>query len=133
MRLRPGRSTAAFAVLIAAFAVLVALAVGCTDEGDNGGDVSEFCALLVSAADPFTADAGSLESVTDDLRRLRAVAPAEVRPAVDTLLGAFEMVATESDPDDAAELLAAGQESLLAASEELAAYAGANCGIDLSR
>ena len=118
-----------------AFALLAAVGsiASCSDSPESTQDPSEFCAFLVSAADPFSVDDDSLESVTDDLRRLRAVAPAEITPALDTLLAAFETVSGEADPDDAAELLAAEQAELLAASDELAAYSLATCGIDLNR
>jgi len=118
---------------VLAFGLFGSLTLACTDSGESSVDSSEFCSLLVSAADPFAADEGSLEAVTDDLRNLATAAPAEIAPAVDTLLAAFEAVAAESDPDEAAALLAENQEELVAASDELAAYALTTCGIDLNR
>ena len=74
-----------------------------------------------------------LAEVTEDLRQLRLVAPDEIRPALEALEVAFETVGGQPDRDDAAALIAGQQEEVITASQDLADYALANCGIDLSR
>jgi hypothetical protein len=121
--------------------LFTAILAGCNDDGggETDGDstdsanLSEFCGQLVSASDPFAAGAAEIERVSEDLRNLLFVAPTEIQPSLQTLLQAFDAVAAEADPDEAMDLLTEQQAELLAASDELAAYALANCGIDLNR
>jgi hypothetical protein len=124
---------AAHLALRLALAVLLLAPAGCSLFDDPEPATSAFCSVLVSAADPFSAPADSLDPVIADLQALADVATPAVRTSVETLLAAFEAVAAEDDPDAATELLESQQEELLAASEELASYSLGICGIDLTR
>ena len=119
------------------FVLIGGLALGaCSDPGHSGDSVDDaaaFCAQLVSAADPFTADEDSLDSVAEDLRQLRDLAPEEIKDAVGVLVVAFERVAAEPDPGTDVDLVTEQQAELVAATEELAAYSLATCAIDLNR
>jgi hypothetical protein len=116
-----------------AFAVLLLAAAGCSLFEEPETDTSAFCSVLVSAADPLSAPADSLDPVIANLETLADLATPAVRTSVETLLTAFEAVAAEDDPDTRKELLESQQDDLRAASEELASYSLGICGIDLNR
>ena len=114
--------------------VATALAVACSGSStESSGDLPKFCSQLASAANPFATDEKPIAEVTEDLRQLRLVAPDEIRSALEALEVAFETVGGQPDRGDAAALIAAQQEEVITASQDLADYALANCGIDLSR
>lgn len=104
----------------------------CSDSESADEHPADFCLLLASVADPFAAEVPP-ETLATELQQLREVAPEEIRADVDTLLAAVEAVVAEPDPDDAAEALKPQEAALFEASENLAAYALDNCGVDLNR
>lgn len=131
---------------LATAALVVALAAGCSDDGDSGafcerlGETEPTADVLAAldASDPAGVEDTIQESL-DDFEALEADAPGEIRDDVARLRQGVELIlgAVEDNPDDlsAARAAIAGEldelSGLAQAGQAVADYAEAECGIDL--